>query len=63
MQAWCSALGKPLLCLIAEDREVGTPKGYIFESDEHHGRPVDSIAPGEAGAFIIRELQGAKEET
>jgi proteasome lid subunit RPN8/RPN11 len=55
MQAWCSALGKPLLCLIAEDREPRIPMGYVFASDEHEGQPVDSITPGEADFFVIRE--------
>ena len=61
MQAWCSALGKPLLCLIAEDREPRIPKGYVFESDEHQGQSVDSLTPGEADAFVIGESQRATE--
>ena len=61
MQAWCSALGKPLLCLIAEDREPRIPKGYVFESDEHQGQPVDSLTPGESGIYIVKESQRGTE--
>jgi hypothetical protein len=55
MQAWCSALGKPLLCLIAEDGKPGFPMGYVFEHDEHRGQPVHSIAADETGAFMVVE--------
>ncbi len=37
MRVWCSALGKPLLCLIGEGDELGVPAGYIFEDDESDG--------------------------
>ncbi len=46
MRAWCSALGKPLLCLVAEGEAVG---GQVFEDDEAEGKPVgiiEEIAPG-----------------
>lgn len=34
MQAWCSALGKPLLCLIGEGENLTEPAAYIFEDDQ-----------------------------
>ncbi len=40
MRAWCSALGKPLLCLVAEGEAVG---GQVFEDDEAEGKPVNMI--------------------
>lgn len=61
MQVWCSALGKPLLCLIAEDRQAGIPKGYVFEHDEHGGRAVDSLNSEEDGTCVVRESKQAKE--
>ncbi len=35
IQAWCSAFGKPLLCLIADGR---TLTAYVFENDESVGQ-------------------------
>ena len=61
MQAWCRALGKPLLCLIAEDGKPKNPMGYVFENDEHQGQPVDSLTPGEASNFIVEESRGTTE--
>jgi proteasome lid subunit RPN8/RPN11 len=55
MRAWCSALGKPLLCLIAEEPDVGLPSGHVFKDDEHRGSPVDSIDIDEEGVFTIME--------
>lgn len=37
MQAWCGALGKPLLCVIAC---AGETQSTIFQSDEHAGRDL-----------------------
>src|SRR5687767_14811283 len=39
MRAWCSAFGKPLLCLIARDERV---TGFLFEDDESEGEPLDA---------------------
>jgi proteasome lid subunit RPN8/RPN11 len=63
MQAWCSALGKPLLCLIAEDPGARIPTGYVFESDEHRGLSVGAPTQGEGGVYIFEELQPETEET
>ena len=40
MQAWCSALGKPLLCLIAEGKSLHEPAAYLFTDDESQGQPI-----------------------
>jgi proteasome lid subunit RPN8/RPN11 len=37
MQAWCSALGKPLLCLIAEGEGLNEPAAYVFDDDQSDG--------------------------
>ncbi len=37
IQAWCSALGKPLLCLIAEGERLTEPDAYVFEDDQSDG--------------------------
>ena len=37
MRVWCSALGKPLLCLIGAGDELGVPAGYIFNDDQSDG--------------------------
>jgi hypothetical protein len=33
MQAWTLALGKPLLCLIAEEHNMEEPSGFLFAED------------------------------
>ena len=43
MQAWCSALGKPLLCLIAEGASLLDPAAYHFADDESEGSPAPSF--------------------
>ena len=37
MQAWCSALGKPLLCIIWTGDEPGSAAAYVFQDDESAG--------------------------
>jgi proteasome lid subunit RPN8/RPN11 len=61
MQAWCSALGKSLLCLIAEEPGPGIPTTYVFENDEHRGRSVGAPAQEEAGIYIVKESLRATE--
>jgi proteasome lid subunit RPN8/RPN11 len=46
MRAWCSALGKPLLCVITDGKQLN---GYIF--DLAHRRPI----PAEN---VLKEKQG-----
>ena len=38
MQAWTLALGKPLLCLIAEENAPEGPAGYLFEESSEEGK-------------------------
>lgn len=38
MQAWCSSLGKPLLCLIGEGENLVEPAAYVFEDDQGDGK-------------------------
>lgn len=48
MQAWCSALGKPLLCLIGEGDALADPDGYVFENDQSDGtltKAFEILAP------------------
>ncbi len=37
MQAWVLALGKPLLCLIAEEDSAAQPSAYLFEEGSGEG--------------------------
>jgi len=37
LQAWCSALGKPLLCVIGGSED---PAAYVFADDESAGIPI-----------------------
>jgi hypothetical protein len=53
MQAWCSALGKPLLCLIVEGDPSGLPGGVIFVDDESEGEPVKEILGMVGEGFTI----------
>jgi hypothetical protein len=59
MKAWCSALGKPLLCLIAEEGKPDNPAGYLFPDDEQPGSLVE-LAKQENG-FVVAEQQSATE--
>ena len=52
MRAWCSALGKPLLCIIRERREIA---GYVFLNAEKDGQPVRSILSTGPGGFLVEE--------
>jgi hypothetical protein len=38
MQAWTLALGKPLLCLIAEEEATEESSGYLFEEGSEEGK-------------------------
>lgn len=42
MEAWCSAFGKALVCLIAEGETLDDPAGYLFRTDG--GDPVSLTA-------------------
>jgi hypothetical protein len=51
MRAWCSALGKPLLCLIADGEELG---GRVFPDDEAEDQPVSEIEQLEPEKWRVR---------
>jgi proteasome lid subunit RPN8/RPN11 len=46
MRAWCSAFGKPLLCLIASPEGI---RGYRFDDDESVGNPLSLVE-----MFVVR---------
>ena len=51
MQAWRSALGKPLLCVIAAGRVV---KGYVFANNDGQATQVKDIIKGERGWYTVQ---------
>src|SRR5687768_6881471 len=44
MRAWCSALGKPLICLIARADSHGPVTGFCFDDDDSEGVPLSVVA-------------------
>ena len=52
MRAWRDALGKRLLCLIADGRELS---GYVFESDTRQALPIHSIVRDSRDRLVVRE--------
>ena len=40
IRAWVSCFGKPLLCVIESGEALN---GYLYESDEGTGRPLDEV--------------------
>lgn len=53
MQAWCSALGKPMLCLIAEAGSTGLPGGTVFSDDESEGTAVQWVRRAGEDGFVV----------
>jgi proteasome lid subunit RPN8/RPN11 len=51
MRAWCSALGKPLLCLIAAGKVLN---GYVFANANGQGVQVEIILKGEQGWYSVQ---------
>jgi hypothetical protein len=49
MQAWTSALGKPLLCLIEGTDGL---RGFCFPNDESPGEPIEQVERFEDGIII-----------
>jgi hypothetical protein len=43
MEAWCSAFGKALVCLIAEGETLDDPAGYLFLDDGEEPRPLTTF--------------------
>lgn len=50
MRAWCSAFGKPLLCVIAAGKELN---GYVFLNMDGQPEPVESVLRAEQGWYIV----------
>jgi proteasome lid subunit RPN8/RPN11 len=55
MRAWCSAFGKPLLCLIQSNGEV---RGHRFDDDESQGRPLGLVELFPRGIVIGVDADG-----
>ena len=55
MRAWCSAFGKPLLCVIAGAEGV---RGYRFPDDRSGGVELDALALFPRGVVIGVEADG-----
>jgi proteasome lid subunit RPN8/RPN11 len=55
MRAWCSALGKPLVCLIASP--TGTA-GYRFDDDASRGVPMAAVELFPRGVVIGVDADG-----
>jgi proteasome lid subunit RPN8/RPN11 len=49
MRAWCSAFGKPLLCVIASPAGVN---GYRFDDDSADGKPLTVVEAFRRGAVV-----------
>jgi proteasome lid subunit RPN8/RPN11 len=55
MRAWCSAFGKPLLCLIASPEGIG---GYRFEDDASDGEELAEVAEFPRGVVVGVDADG-----
>ncbi len=55
MRAWCSAFGKPLLCLIASPKGL---HGYRFDDYESQGLPLEMVEVFPRGVIIGVENDG-----
>ena len=55
MRAWCSAFGKPLLCVIASPDGLG---GYCFDDDACDGVPLAAVEVFPRGVVIGVEADG-----
>jgi len=51
MLAWRSALGKPMLCLIAEGKAIN---GYVITNEDGQAIQVQSILKGERGWYTVQ---------
>ena len=52
MRAWCTALGKPLLCVISDGDETS---GYVYQADFNEGIRVMRVAPIGTDRFWIQQ--------
>lgn len=57
MQAWCSALGKPLLCVIGCD---GRLQGTLFADDEDSGRALPITEQFAGGMLVVVEATNGR---
>lgn len=55
MRAWCSAFGKPLLCLIASPLGLA---GFRFDNDSSQGTPLAEVQLFPRGALVGVETDG-----
>ena len=55
MRAWCSAFGKPLLCVIASPEGLA---GFVFEDDASVGLPLALVEVFPRGVVIGVETDG-----
>lgn len=55
MRAWCSAFGKPLLCLISSPEQLC---GYRFDDDQSVGTALDSVEVFPRGIVIGVDASG-----
>jgi proteasome lid subunit RPN8/RPN11 len=51
MRVWCRALGKPLLCVIAEGRILN---GYMFFDADEQPEQVENINKEKQGWYIVK---------
>ena len=51
MSAWCSALGKPLLCVIAAGKMLN---GTLFVHADGQPKQMESINKGDRGWYIVK---------
>jgi proteasome lid subunit RPN8/RPN11 len=51
MLAWRSALGKPLLCVIAAGKAV---EGFVFTKEDPQAIQVESVLKGEKGWYTVQ---------
>jgi proteasome lid subunit RPN8/RPN11 len=52
MRAWCSAFGKPLLCLILGPDGL---RGFVFPDDESEGREMSQVEIFPRGTVVAVE--------
>ncbi len=51
MKAWCSAFGKPLLCVIADGNNLN---GYFFSRAGGRPQQVERVCKGERGWYTLQ---------
>ena len=61
MQAWCSCLGKPLLCLIESNQELAA---FRFDNDQCQGVKLSAceLLPGEIVVAVDKPAKGPSDD-